>query len=144
MEKSESRLKRFLRFDLVRASKLIEIVQSAVIILVLAFFVGTFIDSFWAVTDEEAAEFSHWQLAGSIFSQFLVIVVTSYYIHKIALVIPFYFSLTKDYVPAKKNEPHIGSNIAMSIIFITVQQNFVRKLREAHSRFGFNVPTPKI
>jgi hypothetical protein len=126
---------RLVRFDLVRASKLLEIIQSVLVIFVIAFYAGSAIDRFFAPASENM---SNMELMRDLGLQLALIVVSAYYIKKIAVLIPFMFSLTSEYVPSKKGEATFGSAIAMAIIFVSVQKNFASKISLLQRRFALN------
>jgi hypothetical protein len=64
--------------------------------------------------------------------------IAVYYIRKIAEVIPFFFSLTKEYVSNKKGEVLVGYAVATAIIFVGVQKNFLSKIEILKKRFALN------
>lgn len=134
MERSKS-FERLVRFDSIRASKLLEMVQNGVIIFFLAFFVGSFIDKQFKSADESM---SNSELVMNIILQFVVIIVAAYYIRKIAEAIPFMLSVSDDYVSNMKGESAGASAFACSLIFVSVQHNFGSKLNLLKQRFSQN------
>lgn len=125
---------RLLRFDLVRGSKLLEETQSAIIVFVIAFFVGSWVDRLFPL-EQDPTTVSNMSLIKSMALQLVLISVSAYYIVKIAHVVPFFFSLTNAYVPSLHNETGAGAGLALSIIFVGVQRNFQARLALAKSRF---------
>ena len=128
-------LERLTRFDLVRVSKLLELIQDGLIVFVLSFYAGSAIDRLFQKADDT---WSNKDLILSLIGQFVMIVVTVYYIRKITEVIPFFFALTKEYVSNKKGEAITGYAIATSIIFVGVQKNFASKIMLLKERFALN------
>jgi hypothetical protein len=137
MEKN-SALERLTRFDLIRASKLLEITQDAIITFVIAFYLGSLIDRAFNNIKPVNANMSNAELVGIILAQFASIVIIAYYIMKVVAVVPFMFSLSSQYVPNMKNEAATGAGMAMAVIFVGVQTHFSAKLAILKSRFALN------
>lgn len=134
MERRASDLERLVRFDAVRVSKLLEEVQFAIVVFFIAFFVGSWTDKLFPVQDDMHAV-SNATLIRDLLLQLALIVVSAYYINKIANLIPFFFSLTNKYVPSLHGERAAGSGLAMAIIFVGVQKNFQSRLAVLKQRF---------
>lgn len=134
MDKSTS-LERLVRFDSIRASKLLEMVQNGIIIFFLAFFIGSFIDKQFKSADENM---SNSELVLNIVLQFAVILIAAYYIRKIAEAIPFLLSISSSYVSNMKGESSAASAFACSLIFVSIQRNFAAKLGLLKSRYALN------
>jgi hypothetical protein len=137
MEKT-SALERLTRFDLVRASKLLEITQDAIIVFVIAFYIGSLLDRAFNTIKPVNANMSNIELVGIILAQFACIVIVAYYIMKFVAVVPFMFSLSSQYVPNMKSESATGASLAMAVIFVGVQTHFSAKLSILKSRFALN------
>lgn len=135
METSPDNLERLLRFDLVRASKLLEISQYSIVLFFLGFYAGSFIDNVLPKYDEKMSDL---ELFRDLILQLVMISVSAYYIKKITALIPFMFSLTSSYVPSKKGEAAFGGALAMAIIFVSVQKNFIKKIGLLHERYAIN------
>jgi hypothetical protein len=133
MERRASEVERLLRFDTVRVSKLLEQIQFAVIVFVIAFFIGSMIDKLFPVQKEE--NISNFDLYKDLFLQLCLITISAYYITKLAKVIPFFFSLSEKYVPSSHGENMAGANLAMVIIFVGVQKNFQSRIAILKNRF---------
>lgn len=134
MERRASDVERLLRFDTVRVSKLLEQTQFAVIVFVIAFFVGSMTDKLFPIP-KESEKISDWELWRDLFLQLALIVVSAYYITKLAKVIPFFFSLSDKYVPSSHGENMAGAGLAMAIIFVGVQRNFQGRLNLLKNRY---------
>lgn len=126
---------RLIRFDRVRISKLLEIIQHGIIVFVLSFYIGSAIDKYFQKADDS---WSNQDLILSLLAQFSILMIAVYYIRKIAEVIPFFFSLTKEYVSNKKGEVLTGYAVATAIIFVGVQKNFLSKIEILKKRFALN------
>lgn len=125
---------RLVRFDTIRLSKLLEEVQFAIIVFIIAFFIGTWTDRLFRIR-KPANETSDMELIRDIALQLSLIVISAYYIMKIAHVIPFFFSMNNNYVPSSHGESSAGGGLAMAIIFISVQKNFQARIAELKLRF---------
>jgi hypothetical protein len=135
LERSASDLERLLRIDTVRASKLLEQIQYAVIVFIIAFFVGSITDKLFPIR-KEAGKITDFELYRDLFLQLCLITISAYYITKIAKVIPFFFSLSDRYVPSSHGENMAGAGLAMAIIFVGVQKNFQTRIGILRTRFN--------
>lgn len=128
-------VERLFRFDTIRMSKLLEMIQDGIIIFILAFYLGSIIDKLCGVLDEKM---SNTQLWGYIILQLVINIVAIYYIRKVAEVIPFVLSLNNSYTSNKKGEVDAATGFVSSIIFISVQKNFQEKLSLLKTRYALN------
>lgn len=131
-------LERLTRFDLIRVSKLLEMSQDAIIIFAISFYVGSALDRFFHNLKPVDDNMSNMELIGILLAQFVSIVIVAYYIRKIVDVVPFFLSLSSQYVSNQKNEAESAAGLAMSIILVSVQKNFASKLSLLKSRFALN------
>lgn len=134
MERRASDVERLLRVDTVRASKLLEQIQYAVIVFIIAFFIGSMTDKLFPLP-KEGEQISDFDLYKDLFLQLCLIVISAYYITKVAKVIPFFFSLSEKYVPSSHGENMAGAGLAMAIIFVGVQKNFQSRITILKNRF---------
>ena len=122
------------RFDLVRVSKLIQQIQSTLIVFVLAFFLGSLIDKlFPTVGDPDLV--SNFTLFKDLGLQLALMTIAAFYIMKFAKVIPFFFALSRDYIPNAHGEAAEGAGLAMALLFGAVQKNFQARVAVLKSRF---------
>jgi hypothetical protein len=128
-------VERLLRFDSVRISKLLEMIQDGIIIFILAFYAGSGIDKVFGTANEKMTDA---ELVGWVMLQLIANIVVIYYIRKVAETIPFMFSLSSNYMSNKKGEVDAASGFVSSIIFISVQKNFQNKLALLKTRFALN------
>lgn len=129
----DSSLEKLLRFDLIRVSKLLEISEYVVVTFVMGFYTGSFIDYMMPKFDPEMSDFN---LIKDIVLQMILIAISTYYIKKISALIPFVFSLSPKYIPSKKGEAQFGAAIGMTIVFISVQKNFIKKIDLLYNRYA--------
>lgn len=123
-----------LNMDAIRISKFLEQIQYAIIAFVIAFFVGSFTDRLFPL-QKNIEEISNLELWRDILLQMCVIIISAYYISKIARTVPFFFSLTKDYVISAHGESAAGAGLAMALIFVNVQKNFQKRLSLLRDRY---------
>jgi hypothetical protein len=135
MSMQTDNVERLLRFDTIRISKLLEMIQDGIIIFILAFYLGSAIDKLCGVADEKMTNTELW---GWIILQLVINIVAIYYVRKIAEVIPFMLSLNSGYMSNKKGEVDGASGFVSSIIFVGIQRNFQTKLGLLKSRFALN------
>jgi len=128
-------VERLLRFDTIRLSKLLEMIQDGIIIFILAFFLGSGIDKLCGVANEKMSDTELW---GWVILQLVINIVAIYYVRKIAEVIPFMLSLNSNYISNKKGEVDAASGFVSSIIYIGVQRNFQAKIGLLKSRYALN------
>lgn len=134
LERRPSDVERLLRVDTVRASKLLEQIQFAVIVFIIAFIVGSMTDKLFPIP-EDPSTITDFDLYKDLFLQLCLIVISAYYITKIAKVIPFFFSLSAKYVPSSHGENMAGAGLAMAIIFVGVQKNFQTRIALLKKKF---------
>lgn len=119
----------------IRVQKLLEISQYAVIYLFIGLMVGIFLEFIFPKDNEETVKKrSTLELVGLVTIQVVAIAIISFYITKIALLIPFLFQFTDDYVPGLKEEYRIGGGIALAIVFISSQPSLIARISELRSR----------
>jgi len=134
-----NKLEKFLTFDSIRFLKLLEMVQYAIIGLLLGFINGLFISNYILVPFKESnyvterynrEEYNRnpklWlHLAWDV----LIITVTTYYLKKLAGIFPFIFgSINKKYIPGLKNEGTVGVTLGLGFIYLRVLKNFQKRL----------------
>lgn len=133
LERKES-FESLLRVDTVRASKLLEQIQFAIIVFIIAFFVGSSTDKLFPL-QKDVENISNFELYKDLLLQLCLIVISSYYITKLVKIIPFFFNLSDKYIPSAHGESMAGAGLAMAIIFVGVQKNFQTRITILKSRF---------
>lgn len=133
LEKRNS-IENLLRVDTVRASKLLEQIQFAIIVFIIAFFVGSYTDKLFPVK-KNVESITDFELYKDLLLQLCLIVISSYYITKLVKIIPFFFKLSNQYIPSSHGESMAGASLAMAIIFVGVQKNFQTRIGILKNRF---------
>jgi hypothetical protein len=128
-----SKFESLVRVDLVRASKLLQQVQTTLLVFVLAFAIGSIIDRLFPVVGNPE-DISHLALFRDLTIQLSLITIAAFYIMKVAAIIPFYFSLSSEYVPNSHGEAAAGAGLAMALIFGGVQKNFQARINVLKAR----------
>ena len=116
---------RLLRFDAIRASKLLEMAQYAVLGFWFNIIIGGVLDKLFPAYDPDKA--FAW-VCIEITLQIMALTVFNYYSRKLLSVVPFMFSLTDKYVPNLKGEMGIGM-AAAPLALLATQSNLLDKVR---------------
>lgn len=132
--KSNPGIDSILNMDAIRISKFLEQIQYAIIAFVIAFFVGSFTDKLFPL-QKNINDISNLELWRDTLLQMSVIIISAYYISKVARSVPFYFALTKDYIISGHGESAAGAGLAMALIFVNVQRNFQKRLSLLRDRY---------
>ena len=133
------KLESLLRFDEIRLLKLIEMCQFAVIGIILGSLNGMFISRYVIIPYDEkkyvTKEYPRTKgnrnplLWFHLIIDICVITITTYYLKKIATVIPFAFGfLNKKYVSGMKNEGVIGFTVGLGFVYLRILVNFQSRL----------------
>lgn len=122
------------RFDLVRVSKLIQQIQSTLVVFILAFFLGSLIDKLFP-TVGDPAQISNFTLFKDLALQLALMTIAAFYIMKFAKVVPFFFALSRDYIPNAHNEAAEGAALALAVIFGGIQRNLQARIGVLKARF---------
>ena len=64
----------------------------------------------------------------SIILNLIAYVIATFYIEKIVMVVPFYFSLDENYKPCLKNECKIGVMTSIVLFFISTQKSLINNI----------------
>lgn len=127
----------------IRVQKLLEISQYAVIYLLIGLVLGIFLEFIFPPDNmETASQKSTAELIFLVSVQVMTIAIVSFYIHKIALLVPFLFRFTDDYIPGYKDEYKIGGGIALAIVFISSQPSLIARISELRVRVINNFLRP--
>lgn len=131
----EERISKVTDISAVRMQKILEISQYAVIYLFAGLLIGILLERLFPKDDPETVkQKSTTELTTLITLQVIIIAVTSFYIHKIARLVPFLFQYTDDYIPSLKGEYAIGGGIALAITFISSQPSLITRMSELRNR----------
>lgn len=122
----EKNVKDFFKFDKIRLFKLLEISQYATISLVISVIVTTYIDVIFPELDENKK--TH-VIALEIIGQFVVLILSFYYIRKFVGLFPFYLQgLMPKYKPSLGHESHLGLEVGLHIILFERQERLRHKI----------------
>lgn len=134
---SEQKLKKaretLFRFDKIRLSKLLELIQTGLVIFIVCLIFGSFFDNLFPILDDKC---SNLELITQTTLHISLNIVLIYYIRKISEEIPFLFSLTDEYVSNAKGEQVLASMLMIGVIFYKPQTSFQKKLNLIQERFS--------
>lgn len=127
-----------LRIDTIRLIKILEMIQSTFIgLMISSLFSGIvnkylmieFKERYYYKKDSYFIGYKSPLLYIHLFLDIVAIVIISYYLEKIAVIIPSPFSLlNKNYIPGLKNESAIAFTIGMNFVFRKKLINFSKRL----------------
>ena len=112
------------KVDVDRAQSLLEAIQAVIVSFVVGVVIAHFID---AIFPEYSDEESDMDAVKFCFLQLALNVVAAIYIGKLISVVPFLFNLTGR-TTLGGNETGTALGFAMSIVFISTQSNFLRRV----------------
>ena len=122
-------LERLVRLDKIRLLKLLEILQFSIISFSLGLFIGNYINDLFPKFDARQNKYT-------ILLEMSVLIIVSYYIKKLASIVPFCCgSFSKKYVPSLHNENSIGMTMGLTFVFITTQTNLKNKIKYLTKHF---------
>lgn len=131
----EERFDKLTDTSAIRIQKLLEIAQYAIIYLVIGLILGIFLEFIFPKDNPESVkQRSTLDLCFLVAIQVIAVAIVSFYITKIALLIPFLFRFTDDYIPGYKDEFRIGGGIALALVFISSQPSLIVRLSELRVR----------
>jgi len=119
----KERLNKLLSFDLIRISKLLELIQYTVLYTILTLPLSILVENIFPAEDRDK---SNWIIIFEIIFQMVILAIVVFYIQKIVKLIPFLFPLVKNYEAHKIFEYH--GEITIGFIFIGSQINIVDKI----------------
>ena len=133
------KLESLLRFDEIRFLKLIEMCQFAVIGIILGTLNGMFISRYIIIPYDEKKYITEKYprkkgnrnplLWFHLITDICVITITTYYLKKVASVLPFIFGfINKKYVSGMKNEGVVGFTVGLGFVYLRILVNFQSRL----------------
>lgn len=128
----EKRLGSLLSMDKNRIQKFLEFTQYGIIYVLLAFPIGSAIDSFFEIGEVTVKMESNAKILFSIILQSIICIIAVFYMRKIAELFPFFFQMTSNYHAFENSEYH--GEIIIAIIFATSQFNLGKRVLELHNR----------
>lgn len=133
MQKTFSKTESLYRFDSFRASKLLDLVQTSIVVFVICLILGSYFDNFFPILTNDC---SNAELLTHTTLQLSLNVVLIYYIRKISENIPFLIPLSNDYISNKNGEHVLASMLMIGVIFYKPQISFQKKLNLIQERFS--------
>jgi hypothetical protein len=126
-----SRVRKLFNMNSVRLNEITETVQYVILYGIVTFYVGTWTNVMFPMFDPKKAT---WELMLEVLGQTIVLTIAVFYIRKLVKAVPFLFYIPGRlaYRPYMSTEFH--GEIVISIIFITLQTNLIKKLEELSKR----------
>lgn len=134
MQFSTKKLSNLFHIDLVRLSKILEMIQFDAIMFFIALIVSSMLEKYIFKFDHK--DITNVDLLLSVFCQIFFNTVVLYYLQKVVLYIPFLFPLTTDYISNYQSEKTIGATIVIGLIFYRMQPSMNDKLTLIQKRFS--------
>tara|TARA_Y100000590_G_scaffold99513_1_gene113131 strand:- start:49 stop:468 length:420 start_codon:yes stop_codon:yes gene_type:complete len=120
----KSELRSILRFDIIRLLKLLEIAQFTILAAFSAMLLGPMINSKSPDVSDNIAT-----LFVEVFAEIGFLGIFIYYIRKIILLIPFFFSwVSKKYIHNRKGSALLAIGVGMGLIFNQTQTKLFKKI----------------
>ena len=126
-----SRVRKLFNLNTIRINEIAEIIQYTILYGIVAFYVGTWINAAFPHFDKSK---SSTELMLEVLGETIILTICVFYIRKLVKIVPFIFHLPgkQTYNPYLSTEFH--GEIVISVIFITLQTNLVKKLEELSKR----------
>ena len=126
-----SRVRKLFNLNTIRINEIAEIIQYTILYGIVAFYVGTWINAVFPHFDKSK---SSTELMLEVLGETIILTICVFYIRKLVKIVPFIFHLPgkQTYNPYLSTEFH--GEIVISVIFITLQTNLVKKLEELSKR----------
>ena len=125
-----TRLRKLFNVNNIRLNELLEITQYTIIYGLVAFFCGTYVNKFFPTFDKTKPT---WQILLEILGETVILSICIFYIRKLVKIIPFIHLPGKSrYIPYMSAE--FEGEIALSVIFVSLQINLLEKIRELSKR----------
>ena len=119
----QDRLQKLFSFDLIRISKLLELIQYTVLYSILTIPLSILVENVFPAEDKYKSSLL---IFVEIVVQMVILTILVFYIQKIVKLIPFMFPLTKNYKPHQSFE--YNGEITIGFIFIGTQLNIMDKI----------------
>ena len=111
-----SRVRKLFNMNTVRLNEITETVQYVILYGIVTFYIGT------------------WELMLEVLGQTIVLAVAVFYIRKLVKAVPFLFYIPGRHIYRPYMSTEFHGEIVISIIFITLQTNLIKKLEELSKR----------
>ena len=126
-----SRLRKLFNLNTIRINEITETIQYTILYGIVTFYIGIWTNAAFPVYDKTKSTV---ELMLEVLGQTIFLALCVFYIRKLVKIVPFMFYLpgTRTYNPYLSTEFH--GEIVVSIIFITLQTNLIKKLEELSKR----------
>ena len=126
-----TRLRKLFNVSNIRLNEILETAQYTIIYGLVGFFCGTYINDIFPKFDRTKQT---WEILLEILAETVAISICIFYIRKLVKIIPFIVHLPgkSRYIPYLSAE--FEGEIALSVIFVTLQTNLLEKIRELSKR----------
>ena len=126
-----SRLRKLFNLNTIRINEISETIQYTILYGIVTFYVGVWTNSVFPAFDKTKSTV---ELMLEVLGQTIFLALCVFYIRKLVKIVPFMF-----YLPGKRTyNPYLSTEfhgeIVVSIIFITLQTNLIKKLEELSKR----------
>jgi len=135
-----NQLTRFIRFDSIRILKILELCQFVIFGVFMGMFFAKFIHTYLAVyfVEENYVTEEYPEIDGGnrnpililhILYDLFLVAISTYYLRKLAQLVPFVFSfVNKNYIPNKKGEGTAGLIVGLGMVYMRGLSNFQKRL----------------
>jgi hypothetical protein len=128
-----TQLSKVFDFSLIRAQKLVETVQFAAIYIIFGMAVGITLEKIFPKENQNTLDsMPSWKLYSLFFLRMSLIVIFSFYIRKIATLIPFVLHVTDDYISGYK----LGGSLMLTFSLYKTQPSFVGMIDQIAKRWS--------
>ena len=126
-----SRLRKLFNLNTIRINEITETIQYTILYGIVTFYIGIWTNAAFPVYDKTKSTV---ELMLEVLGQTIFLALCVFYIRKLVKIVPFLFYLPgkRAYNPYLSTEFH--GEIVVSIIFITLQTNLIKKLEELSKR----------
>ena len=126
-----SRLRKLFNLNTIRINEITETIQYTILYGIVTFYIGIWTNAAFPVYDKTKSTV---ELMLEVLGQTIFLALCVFYIRKLVKIVPFMF-----YLPGKRTyNPYLSTEfhgeIVVSIIFITLQTNLIKKLEELSKR----------
>lgn len=131
MKSFQEKFQDITQFDQVRLLHLLEIAQNMLLSFVTGFYIGHYLDELFPKYNDKKETYKIiWEVAG----QLVLTVITLFYLKKVIALIPFVLSGTSAYANSKTKEDQSGIAIGFALIFVSIQNNLLNKIKLLEKR----------
>ncbi len=119
----EDRWDKLLIFDKIRLYKLIEMLQYTILYIMITIPLSAFVEELFPNPDDSR---SSGRIFVEVLLQSLIIVILVFYLQKIVKLLPFIFSIDKEYKKHKTSE--YEGTVIIPLVFVGTQKNLLDKI----------------